>query len=348
MKIIVSTVQVPFVRGGAEIHAESLVNALKLAGHEVEIVAIPFKWYPSERILDMMLASRLLDVSESNGKKIDLVIGLKFPAYLIPHQNKVLWILHQHRDAYDLWGSEFCGLSKYANGLQIRETIINADNKVFHECKAIYTNSKTVAQRLKKFNNFNSIPLYHPPKNADLFDCKDEQSYFFFPSRLNPTKRQELVLQAMAATNNSVKVIFAGESEEQSYDNYLINLAKKLNISDRAIFLGRISEEEKIKYYSEATGIIYPPFNEDYGYVTLEGMLASKPVITCTDAGGPLEFIRHEETGAIAEPTPESLALAMDKIWENRTWASQLGRAARSYYQSLNITWSKVIEKLTR
>ncbi len=347
MRIIVTTAQVPFVRGGAEIHAESLVNALESANHQLEIVSIPFKWYPSDRILDVMLASRLLDISEANGKKIDLVIGLKFPAYLIPHPHKVLWLLHQHRDAYDLWGSEFCGLSQYPNGPQIREAIMNADNQVLRECKAIYSNSKNVSQRLKKFNNFDSIPLYHPPKNADSFHCQDEQNYFFFPSRLNPTKRQELVLQAMAATSNPVRVIFAGESEDETYDKYLINLAKQLKISNRAIFLGRISEEKKIKYYSEATGIVYPPFDEDYGYVTLEGMLSAKPIITCTDAGGPLEFVRHQETGLIAEPTSSSLASAMDEIWENRDWAVKLGITGKKYYQSLNITWSNVVEKLT-
>ncbi len=347
MKILVTTVQVPFVYGGAEILTESLVNALRAASHQVEIVRIPFKWYPSERILDVMLSCRLLDISEANGKKIDLVIGLKFPAYLIPHSHKVLWILHQHRDAYDLWGNKLCGLSQFANGMQVREAIINADNKVLGECKAVYTNSQNVSQRLKKFNNFDSIPLYHPPKNAELFHCQTEQDYFFFPSRLNPTKRQELVLHAMAATSNPVKVIFAGESEDKTYDKYLINLAKQLKISNQAIFLGKISEEEKIQYYSEATAVIYPPFDEDYGYVTLEGMLASKPIITCKDAGGPLEFVRHQETGIIAESTPDSLASAMDEIWENRTWAAKLGITGKKYYQNLNITWTNVVEKLT-
>ncbi len=347
MRILVTTAQVPFVRGGAEIHAESLVKALRSADHQVEIVSIPFKWYPSERILDIMLSCRLLDISESNGKKIDLVIPLKFPAYIIPHPHKVLWILHQYRDAYDLWGSKFCALSQSANGFQIREAIINADNQVFGECKAIYANSQNVSRRIAKFNNFDSTPLYHPPKNPELFHCQKEQNYFFFPSRLTQIKRQELVLQALTATSNPVKVIFAGESDDKTYDKYLIDLAKQLKISKRAIFLGRISEEEKIKCYAEATAVIYPPFDEDYGYVTLEGMLASKPLITCTDSGGPLEFVLHQETGMVTEPTSSSLASAMDEIWENRTWASKLGKTGNEYYHSLNITWSNVIAKLT-
>ena len=121
---------------------------------------------------------------------------------------------------------------------------------------------------------------------------------------------------------------------------------KELELGDRAIFVGRINNEEKIEYYAKSLGVIYPPFEEDYGYVTLEGMLSSKPVVTCRDSGGPLEFIRDRETGLIIEPNPLSLAQAMDELWENRTWATKLGQSALSYYRSLNITWSNVLQNL--
>jgi hypothetical protein len=75
---------------GAEILAEELMQALHAQGHEAEIVAIPFKWYPPERVLEQVLACRLVDLSESGGSSIDRVIGLKFPVYLIPHPHKVL------------------------------------------------------------------------------------------------------------------------------------------------------------------------------------------------------------------------------------------------------------------
>ena len=88
MRILIATVQVPFVRGGAEIHAKGLRSALRAEGHEAEIVAVPFKWYPPERILDHMLACRLLDLTESAGTPVDRVIGLKFPAYFVPHPHK--------------------------------------------------------------------------------------------------------------------------------------------------------------------------------------------------------------------------------------------------------------------
>lgn len=347
MKIIVVSVNAPFVMGGAEIHADSLVNMLKEFGYEAELVTIPFKTYPNQRILDSMLMFRLLDITESSDRTIDLIIPLKFPAYLTPHPNKVVWLLHQHRDAYDLWNNQVCGLAQNPDGQQIRDTIIHADNNAFSECRKIYTNSHNVSRRLKKYNNFDSTPLYHPPKNAENFYLDDSQSYLFFPSRLTKIKRQELVLNAMAKTHHDVKVIFAGSADDGKYDQQLKHISETLGISHRAIFLNRISEKDKLKYYAQCLGVIYPPLDEDYGYVTLEAMLSSKAVITCSDSGGPLEFLKHKETGIIAESTPEALAQAMDQLWDNPNQSVTMGKNARNYYESINITWSNVIEKLT-
>ena len=97
MRILIATVRIPFMSGGAEVQTEGLLHALADAGHQAEIVAVPFKWYPSACILDHMLACRLLDLTEFSGVTVDRVIALKFPAYYIPHPNKVLWIIHQHR-----------------------------------------------------------------------------------------------------------------------------------------------------------------------------------------------------------------------------------------------------------
>ena len=92
--------------------------------------------------------------------------------------------------------------------------------------------------------------------------------------------------------------------------------------------------------------MVYPPIDEDYGYVTLEAMLASKPLIVCSDSGGPLEFVRHEETGLIAEPQATSLAKAFDQTWENRTSAKEWGEAGRALYREMDISWANVVRKL--
>jgi hypothetical protein len=112
-----------------------LRDALRSEGHEAEIVAIPFKWYPPERIPEQILACRLLDITESTGMTVDRVIGLKFPAYFIPHPNKVLWMVHQHRQAYDLWDNTLSDLVGFPNGCQIRGAIREADTRLLPEAK---------------------------------------------------------------------------------------------------------------------------------------------------------------------------------------------------------------------
>jgi glycosyltransferase involved in cell wall biosynthesis len=346
MRVLIATAQVPFIRGGAELLAEGLRAALRAEGCEVDIVAIPFKWYPPACILDHMLACRLLDLTESSGAPIDRIIGLKFPAYLIPHPNKVLWILHQHRSAYDLWDRGLSDLQDVANGVLVREAIRQADERLLPEAKAIFTIAKNVSQRLHKYNGIDSSPLYHPPPNAEQFYCAPSEEYFFFPSRLASLKRQALVLKALALTPKTVRVRFAGTPEHPALFQELQMLAGQLKIENRVEWLGAVTDAEKVQLYAQALGVIFPPIDEDYGYVTLEAMASAKPVITCSDSGGPLEFIEPEETGLIVEPTPEALAIAMERVWKSREEAKQLGARAKEKYTALGVSWRNVVERL--
>jgi glycosyltransferase involved in cell wall biosynthesis len=347
MRVVITTTQVPFVRGGAEIHAENLQRALRAEGHEVEIVAIPYKWYPPERILDTILACRLLDLSESSGTTIDRVIGLKFPAYVIPHPNKVLWILHQHRTAYELWDHVDLGdMIRYPNGAQIREAIQLADKQFIPEARAVFANSGNVAQRLRNACGIASTPLYHPPQNAERFYCAESDDYLYYPSRINPMKRQALVLEALAQTCQPVQVRFSGTADHAPYLDELKALAAKLGVQHRVTWLGQVGEDEKLRAYAHALGVIYPPVDEDFGYVTLEAMLSAKPLVTCADSGGPLEFVQDGETGFVAAPAPDALAEAMDRLWAQPTTAAAMGAAARERYDGMNITWPHVVERL--
>jgi glycosyltransferase involved in cell wall biosynthesis len=346
MRILIATVQVPFVRGGAEVLAEGLCGALREAGHAAEIVAIPFKWYPPDRILDHMLACRLLDLSESWGEKVDLLIGLKFPAYLLPHPRKVLWIVHQHRTAYDLWEPPFGDIIGAPNGAQIRDVIHQADRNAIAESKAIFTISGNVSKRLKECLGVDAAPLYTPPAHADQFHCQDAEDYFFYPSRITPLKRQSLVVEALSHTTEPVRVRFGGGVDDVTYGRQLQAVTAQAPLERRVEWLGRLSEEEKRDQYARALGVIFPPIDEDYGYITLEAMLSSKPVITCTDSGGPLEFVRDGQTGLITEPTAQGIAAAMDQLWRDRASAQKMGAEGRVQIDRLGISWSNVVRQL--
>jgi glycosyltransferase involved in cell wall biosynthesis len=346
VRILIATVQIPFVSGGAESHADGLKAALIAAGHEADIVAVPFNPAVPERIPDQMLACRLLDLTEIHGAPVDRLIALKFPAYLIPHPNKVVWVLHQHRAAYDLWDYPFEDLSASPRGVLVREAIRRADQQLA-EAKAVFANSKNIANRLGHFCGINAVPLYHPPPNAGSFLCARETGeYFFFPSRMSATKRQSLVLEALALTKKNVKVRFAGLADSPEYGKRLKLLAAKLGVEARVEWLGLVTEEEKRDAYAKAIAVIFPPVDEDYGYITLEAMLSSKAVITCEDSGGPLEFVSHLKTGLVAKPTAAALAEALDQLWQDRDLAAKYGRAGRERYDKMGLSWSEVVRQL--
>jgi len=346
-KIIIANTQVPFIYGGAEYLADRLRTKICEYGHQAEIIKIPFKWYPPERIPQHILASRLVDITQASGEEIDLLIGLKFPAYYIKHPNKVLWVLHQFRQVYDLWGTEYQEIPSTPEGQKIKEIIIQSDNTFLREAKKIYTNSKIVAKRLKDFNKIDAIPLYPPLDDSDKFYCETFEDYIFYPSRVNAIKRQALTIESMLHVKSQVKLIIAGKGDNESYINHLKKLVKKNNLKEKVRLIGEISQEDKFKYFANALGCIYIPYNEDsYGYVTLESFYSKKPVITCTDSGGTLEMVEDGINGFIIPPEPKAIARAIDDLYSNKEKTKKLGITGYDKVLSLNITWENVIRSL--
>lgn len=347
MRIVVATVRTPFIHGGAEVHAEELVKALIAEGHQAELVSVPFNPSDPERIPDQMLACRLIDLREIDATPVERLIALKFPAYLIPHPRKVVWLMHQHRAAYDLWEHSLGNLRAAPRGRIIRDIIQRADHQLQKETRTIFTTSRNVTERLRHFSQIESVPLYHPPAGASDFHCAEEVGdYFFFPSRLSQTKRQELVIKALAFTRQPVQIKFSGTADSPRYGEKLVRLARELGVKRRVEWMGFLSEAQKREAYAHSLAVIFPPLDEDYGYVTLEAMLASKAVITCADSGGPLEFVLPGKTGLVALPTAEDLAAAMDTLWQDRALSKRYGAEARQHYNRTGLSWSKVVRTL--
>jgi glycosyltransferase involved in cell wall biosynthesis len=345
MKVCILSVQVPFITGGAELLAEALKEQLKKRGCEVETVLLPFKWYPPERVLDCMLMARLTDLEEVNGVKIDMVIGLKFPAYFAPHPHKVCWILHQHRQAYDLYGTPLSDLWQTERGRSIAAEIKRWDDYFLPESAAIHALSKTVADRLRKFNQITAQALYPPPFNHTRFHCGRWDNYILYPGRFEPLKRQHLLFDALANAPDNIQLVFCGQSDSV----YGTKLREKIEASpyrSRVKILGRISEEEKIELYANCLAAYNGVFDEDYGYITLEAFLAGKPVITHTDSGGPLEFVIDQYNGYVTEPDLVPLAQSIAALAENPDRARELGNNARESLKFHNISWEYVTERL--
>lgn len=339
--ILVCEAQVPFVQGGAEFHVRELVRQLRAHGHAAELVSVPFKWYPKGEILAHAAAWRLLDLSESNGRRIDLVIATKFPTYFARHPLKVAWLIHQYRAAYELAGTTFSDFDHTEEDVALRERVIALDTAMLGECRRVFANARNTAERARRFNGATVEPLYHPPRLASHLRTGEAQDYVLSVGRLEAVKRVDLVIRAMAYAPRELSLTIAGTGTMRPA---LEALAAELGLGHRVRFLGEVSDDEIVQLYAGALGVIFPPYDEDYGYVTLEAFLARKPVVTTTDAGGPTEFVEDGVNGWVTVPEPEALGEAIGRLSGDRARAAAQGGAG--YERARTITWDGVIDRL--
>jgi len=341
-RILICAVQIPFVSGGAENHIESLSKQLKARNFEVDIVKLPLKWYPPRQIINDAIAWRFLDLTESYGLPIDLVIATRFPSYVVQHPRKIAWVLHQHRQVYDLLTSDLTDFKDTPDDDHVRGMIYDLDKRSLLECKKIFANSNNVADRMKKYLNIDSEPLYHPPPLTGQYMCENYGDFILSVGRLEVNKRVDLLLKSLKHAPEPVKAIIVGTGPQQ--DN-LKKLTADLGISSRVQFRGFVADDELLKLYARCGAVFYAPLDEDYGYITLEAFHSRKAVITANDAGGVLEFVEDGVTGYISEADPVVLGQSIKKWFLSDDRAQSMGEKGKE--RVTRITWDNVIKRLT-
>lgn len=346
LKVLVVNSAAPFVHGGAEELAINLTRHLNArAGVEAELLRIPFRWDPPEVILEEILLNRRLELIN-----VDRVIALKFPAYLIPHPHKTLWLLHQFRQAYDL--------ADAGQGLpdsELRRAIRAADQTAFTGCRRIFVNSPVTQQRLSRYNGVASEVLYPPLNDEELFtgggaDVEDDGGpYIFAGGRVSRGKRQHLLVEAMAEVRAPGRLVIAGPPDTQTDADHLLGLISSLGLQDRVtLHLGFHPRAQIARWVRGARAAAYLPFDEDsLGYVTMEAFAAGKAVLTTSDSGGLLEIV-GPDTGLVVSPNPRALGVGLERLLADRQLSHRLGKQAEDLWRSRGLTWSETIEKLLR
>lgn len=339
--IAICAVQAPFITGGAEMLVSELSSQLKTRGYSVDLVNIPFKWYPVQDLIKQALLWRWVELTESNGLPIDMVIATKFPSYLVRHPVKITWLFHQHREVYDLYGTPYCSFTHDPDEQEIRQTIVRMDNKTLRESRSVYTISRNVSARLERYNDIPSTPLYPPPNYTGRYRQGSFGDYALFAGRLDSLKRCDLLVEAFRHVRDA-KLIVAGTGPQREN---LERQIERLGLSDRVQLKGFVSDEELLDLYAGAFAVLYAPVDEDYGYVTVEAFMSAKPVVTCTDSGGTLEFVDNDVNGFVVEPEPDAMAEAVERLFSNRDRAREMGEAGQPKVSG--ISWDHVIDSLT-
>nr|WP_225737198.1 glycosyltransferase family 4 protein [Dyella acidiphila] len=332
----------PFVWGGAEELALHLQRNLIKAGHESEVLRVPFQWNPSSRIPSQMLLARALELFNA-----DRVIALKFPAYLIRHPHKTLWVIHQYRQAYDLYDAGQSDLVDRPDGQAIRDLIRNADNETFQESRRIFCISEVTKERLARYNGFDSSVLIPPVNDPELFTGGASGDYIFAGGRINGMKRQHLLIEALQHTDSDVKLVVGGPPDTPQDGERLRELVERLGLQDRVhLDFGFLPRKRYADYVNGARAVAYLPYDEEHGYVAMEAAIAGKALISTNDSGGVLRFAREQQTGRVVAPEASALGEAMSSIWRQQDRTKGFGEAGRELCSSLGVNWAQTVETL--
>jgi glycosyltransferase involved in cell wall biosynthesis len=344
-RICICDAQVPFVRGGAEILVDSLRDELAARGFAVDVVRIPLHWPTRVELFKSGLAWRLIDLTEATREKIDLVIATRFPSYLVKHPNKVVWLVHQLRQAYDLLGTPH---SDFREGeptdRKALEMIRAMDRRGLSEARRVFTISHNTAERLRRFNRLAAQPLYPPPKLDRACHAGELGDYVFSAGRLDEMKRVDLLIRALSHSDSGVRCRIAGTGPQEEP---LRRLIARLGLESRVELLGWVDDRDLVELYAGCLGVFYAPWDEDYGFVTVEAFKSGKPVITTADAGGVLEFVEDGVNGFICPPDDaRAIGARLDLLYRDREKARALGEAGSQKVRE--ISWDGTIDALTR
>lgn len=343
MKVLIVNNAVPFVWGGAEELALNLCRRLNaLPKVEAELLRIPFSWTPKERLPAEILLNRNLGLFN-----VDRVVALKFPAYLIEHDNKVLWLLHQFRQAYDLLDEGQSFLTRGADD-DILAAIKTADERAFDGARRIYVNSPVTQDRLWRYNRRKGTVLYPPLNDEELFQPGPYGAYIFAGGRVTRGKRQHLLIEAARLAGADCRLVIAGPLDEPAYGAELERMVAEHGLAGRVTLQLRLHTREEIADLARnALASVYIPFQEDsLGYVTMEAFACARAVVTTSDSGGLLEIVKDGETGFVCAPQAKPLAQAFDRLTADPALARRLGAAARDAWTERRITWTDTLEAL--
>lgn len=343
MKVAIINAQVPFVWGGAEEMAQNLTKYLRNVGVDAHLIRIPMNWEPYERLLDEALLSKMLRLDN-----FDRVIASKFPSYGIPHRDMRIWLIHQYRQAYDLWDEGHSNIPNTNRGTEVRQAIHNFDRLAFESAKRLACVAEPIRNRLKHYMNIDAPVCLVPVNDEELFFDSGRENYIFAGGRVNGAKRQHLLLQALALVKSDVRLVICGPPDGHDDADRLERLVKELDLGYKVKLDLRFARRSEIAdYVNNSLAVAYLPFREDsVGYVTAEAFLAKKPVLTTTDSGGVLDLVKDGYSGLVVDPEPEQLAEAIDFLAAGRTRCIRMGQTAFDVWQSRGITWSRSVSML--
>ena len=274
-RIAVVTSSPPMVEGGHMVIARSLVQALRDAGHAAEIVVTPQNRFG--RQASAYLATWLTDVGSADGAPIDQVISLRFPSYAVRHPRHVCWLNHTMREYYDLWDRFSGGLGPAGLAKErVRRAAIHAADRYLltRNVNRLFVQSRTIQQRLAMWPELRSDGAVSAGATAgvSLRRVRRLRVHGVAADRAQARRSAGAGARSARGRRDPRRHCRRGRRARSAAERS----SARLGLADRVTLAGRITETQLLDHLARCRAVCFPPFEEDYGFVTVEAFACAQ------------------------------------------------------------------------
>jgi glycosyltransferase involved in cell wall biosynthesis len=322
--------------GDSDTSPTALLDALRAAGHHATEVAVPADHSTLTATLESYARCYALDLAQ-----YDLAISTGAPTFMASHPNHTSYLTHVLANAYASPGSD----PPPAGARWAQQRTVQALDRFGlrpGRVRRHFSRGHTIYRRLRDSSSWWTTVGYralpHPPALSGFVNPR-AQNHILVADRPHEQSRLELIVDAYRHVPGTVPLLVVGAGGD---DERLRALAGE---DGRVKFLGEIPDADLLDLYADALLVVSVRREAEHALATLEAFKSGKPVLTCTDSGEPLSFVRHGETGYVAEPTAQGIAGCLTAALGAPSSAAAMGaRAARAVS---GIAWEPIVDALT-
>ncbi|HLZ30442.1 MAG TPA: glycosyltransferase [Chloroflexota bacterium] len=346
MRVLMVTTHVVFTTGESSQLQQCLRQALLADGHEVDTIDLPFT-PECARLDQQVLALSCLDLSEAGGAPVDRLIALGYPAYAIPHPNKVAWLTKCLAESCAPWcESPVRGLDDAAADREKQHVVLRADTRFLRECRRVFVASNALETVLGRLNGLAPDGVLYPP-----LLCSESETggtvgdYFVCPIDGVVEEDLRMIMDAMRGIAGKFKLVLFG-AQDSPRAAELRALVQTSHGAARVEVQQETTRRDEVRLISNARGLILATRDEPVcGQRLLAAMRARTPTLALTWVGAPLELLRDGENALIVEPRQDDVSRALQRLTA-RDVATRLGTAANATLDRRGIDWATVSRTL--
>jgi glycosyltransferase involved in cell wall biosynthesis len=180
-------------------------------------------------------------------------------------------------DEWEKW-RKFNNLPRYYGylGRLLEKICLSIPVNVVHSVSDTTTQDiHNINSKLRVETIYNSVD----PSNYNSIKEIEYDDFVLFIGRLVFYKNVEILIEAfrlLSKESNPAQLVIVGDGPMKEY---LISLTKEFGISNNVIFLGSVSNDEKVEYLRKCSALALPSTFEGFGLVILEAFIMRKPVL---------------------------------------------------------------------